>query len=592
MTTVESIADLSNLSPWDGQTVQLKSYHPKLNLGKAICNYNAANKNINDGYINLNGWTLDISSNRVTVHQLGIKSDGTDEGVSLNMLVSYLASYAKSIDTPLTLTSNNLPIIVSTTVNVDTSWVRLENILLTTTASFNPTTSTPILHIDATTNDQSNTVVRLKNVVVKGPGWRTTNPVHGVYIRPSASMKLGNIQGLCITDVNYGIVLGSNAYLITFTDCVVSRCGVNLVDSVTAQLETSTTNCGENISFNHCALGESNQIAKISNYNGVSHFSFTNVSFDYNGGQNKNNIAFDLTQGEYDFHSCHFESGNVNDGIHANYFNVSPGTNVSLFGGWIMFNANYNQIPYFFYTTSVADRGKQSMFNVYGTAIYAPGVQWWMNAGMGEFKPNIEISDYTTSGNWQQRNTLMLNGDVKNTTNLVDFWYVGFNSTLSAAKITQTNITTTSQMSVSATGSGILVSRLISAVDDATKGGMCYLLVPRPRSRYNPNLTVTYHSDQDLDISANKIYITCEPVQWMGQFDTYGLPTNINPYETIGSATISTLSKTSQSVSPVTYAAQSDMFQNCNYILVTINFSTITAATNLYLTNISLSQPN
>ncbi len=107
-----------------------------------------------------------------------------------------------------------------------------------------------------------------------------------------------------------------------------------MIDSVTAGLETTITNSGENISFTKGAMGDSLQIAKIIDYNNESHFAFHDVSFDYSGGGGTDSyIQFDLSKGQYDFFSCHFESGNSNDRINANYFNIGDYTNVNLYGG-------------------------------------------------------------------------------------------------------------------------------------------------------------------------------------------------------------------------------------------------------------------
>lgn len=76
VTTVESVADLHYLVKWDGRTVYVKSYYLGLNKGGHSRIYSFARRYENDGYLCINGWVLQVTSDTSPL-MAGAKADGS-----------------------------------------------------------------------------------------------------------------------------------------------------------------------------------------------------------------------------------------------------------------------------------------------------------------------------------------------------------------------------------------------------------------------------------------------------------------------------------------------------------------------------------
>lgn len=592
---VSSVVSLRNREPNSGEVINTLSYYDGGNrLGGASYFYDSSDTSTSDDgiftIVTPKGarWKLLLKSKFINLFQCGLKLDGTDETALLNSALS--AIVAKKNRLIVSGLGNSAK--VSSTITIDVNYIDLNDLEIYVDTSLDPSSIMAILKIDGSLESIDTPPSSMNNIVVRGAGWRTTSLIAGVLCSPSVNANLLIAKNMRILDCNYGLVLGSNTYLVEFHGWTISRCRVCLIDSVTAGLETTITNSGENISFSKGAMGDSLQIARILDYNNGSHFAFHDVSFDYSGGGGTDSyVQFDLSKGQYDFFSCHFESGNSNDRINANYFNIGDYTNVNLYGGWIIFNS-VNTIPYFFYCTGdYTNRTNNPRINVHDTWVYAPAVKWWSNFGLDVFKPNIAITDYTTSGKWQEVNTLMTNGDMSRGS-LLDAYYASFTDTQANAGETCTDAQTNSLTSVSFNSSAkaVEMKRLKQTSSDATNGGIFYLLVPRQPSRYNPHVEISYKTDVSTDISSGNIYITATPVRWTGQTNKYGTPINMGSIDAIGSARISSLTTDGGKVSVVDYASQRMDYKNANYILVTVNMSSLINKVNFQITDIKLSQ--
>lgn len=534
-------------------------------------------------------WKLKLEKNSINLYQCGLKMIGEDETSLLQDRISIINSYAKQHGQRLEMDGCNNKLLVSDTISVDINYIKLSNFYLYTSLDFTPTNITAILKLDGSSTELQSTPSLMENIVIQGPGWRTDRNVAGLLC--NASTNLSTIKGLRVMDVKYNLVLGSNTYLISFVDFTFTRAQICLIDSVSAGFEDETVNAGENISFHRGSFGESYSLAKLIKYNNGSHLAFYNCSFDYSGGnESQDYIQFDLDSGQYEFYSCHFESGNNIDSITTNYFNIGDYTNISFFGGWIIFNTE-NKIPYFFFCKgNTSDRSTNPHINLYDTWVYAPAVDWWSNFGLDIFKPNIAVTDYTTSGKFQELNTLMNNPDMLGKT-MSDAFFANYTDEYRSANVIQTDPQTNDILSVSFNSSvkAIEMKRL-QRTSSILNGGIFYLLVPRQPSRYNPHLEISYKSTEKNTLSSGIIYITCTPVRWSGQFNKYGIPINMGSNDIIGSLKISSLSTEIITSSIVDYAAQRMDYKNANYILVTVNMSSITEIINFQITDIKLSQ--
>jgi hypothetical protein len=595
---VDSVSSLRSTEPSINKIVQTTSYYSGLNLGGATYYYDSSDtSSTDDGIFTIvtSGgarWKLRLQTNEINIFQCGIKADATDEGSTLNSVISKINAYCSSKSTRLKLNGLAYKVKTSTTIIVDVNYINLCNLEIYVDTSLAPSSIMAILKIDGSLDSIDTTPSSMSDIVIRGVGWRTTALIVGVLCSPSVNANLLISNNIRVLDCNYGLALGSNTYLVDFRGWTISRCRMCLVDSITAGLETSISNSGENISFSKGAMGDSLQIAKIIDYNNGSHFAFHDVSFDYSGGGGTDSyVQFELSKGQYDFFSCHFESGNSNDRINANYFNVADYTNVNFYGGWIIFNS-VNTIPYFFYCTGTNDdRAKDPHINMRDTWVYAPSVNWWANRGLDYFKPNVAVTDYTTSGKWQELNTMMTNGDMSRSS-ISDAYYASFTDTQANAGETVTDSQTNSLTTVSFNSSAkaVEMKRLKQTSSDATNGGIFYLLIPRQPSRYNPHVELSYKTDVSTDISSGNIYITASPVRWSGQVNKYGTPINLGTIDTIGSARISSLTTDGGSVSITNYASQRMDYKNANYVLITVNMSSLINKVNFQVTDIKVSQ--
>lgn len=92
MHTLNSIADLANLSTWDGRTISIKSYHPGLKKGGGEFVYDSSLKNVNDGGIVFNGWVRNKFS-KIYASYFGTRCDGEyDDAIAVNKALDYLES--------------------------------------------------------------------------------------------------------------------------------------------------------------------------------------------------------------------------------------------------------------------------------------------------------------------------------------------------------------------------------------------------------------------------------------------------------------------------------------------------------------------
>jgi hypothetical protein len=603
--TVSSIASLRNYNARSNSTlVRTTAYYDNatgsagLINGGSIYYYDATDSTTSDDgiftIVSSGGtrWKLLLPDHKLNAFQVGLKLQGDDETTAFNNVMSVINAYCAKNSTRIELVGLDNSVKVSGTVTVEVNYVVLNGFKFYVDTSLAPTSITSILKLEGSLEDVKTVPTSIKNIVIQGSGWRTDNNIVGLLCLPSKSLNLISVENVRVLDCKYGLVLGSNTYLINFSKLVLTRCGTCLADSVTAGFESSATNAGENISFHQGVWGESNQFAKINNYNSGAYFSFNNVSFDYSGGNDRQSfVQFDLNKGQYDFNDCHHESGNSFDRVKANYFNLGDYTNVNMRGGWLIFNA-VNAIPYFFYCTgSNDDRGKDPHINVRDTWVYAPAVNWWANRGLDYFKPNIAVTDYTTSGKWQELNTMMTNGDMSKN-GLQDAYFATFTDAYAKAGETVTDSQTNSLLSVSynSVARAVEMKRLKQTNSDTLNGGIFYILVPRQPSRYNPHVELSYKTDVNTDISSGNIYITASPVRWSGQVNKYGTPINLGTIDTIGSARISSLTTDGGSVSITNYASQRMDYKNANYVLITINMSSLINKVNFQISDIKLSQ--
>lgn len=72
---VGSIADLSKVPVRNGKIIYVKSYHEGLNKGGGYRTYVASQSDVNDGFLCINGWMLNVVNETVTPEQAGAYGD-------------------------------------------------------------------------------------------------------------------------------------------------------------------------------------------------------------------------------------------------------------------------------------------------------------------------------------------------------------------------------------------------------------------------------------------------------------------------------------------------------------------------------------
>lgn len=465
--------------------------------------------------------SLSKSSDITTLDLLGIITDGsTDQADLFQLKCDQIASGGslKIID------GKGKIIILSKPISIDLTFVGLRNIIFSwPNPSYVEGVHTFAMSIYASPIVPSlvegkNTRVVFERITLVGPGVRYSGTFDGLLINPSAYSKdISNttLDKVTIRKFGAGLGLGSNAYLMIFQALNIYNCATCIVDTVWAGIESVITNAGENIRFSECTFANSDSLARI--YGMESYMSFDKCSFDYTGGDSTKNLdQWELKKQAIvlNYSNCHFESGNVSDGVKGIYFHCFSGGKVNIRGGVFQFgNTTYNDISYFFYTEDA--RGD---FSIEDTFIFGRGVKEFSNNGLRKFMPSVNQGTSNVSPKIQKYNWLLFDPDFS-TGQIYDNWHV---SGVQTSRLVSDQLV--ASLSTTTDANGITVPALKLTRPLGSNNSLAFLYVKKPRNHFRGTASLIIRAETDLSLST-PLAISVGMIKSMGTEGAYGRPT-------------------------------------------------------------------
>lgn len=515
--------------------------------------------------------------NIFTLKGLGVAVDGTDQTTSLVQAIYTASLYNGVID------GRGASVTVSDSITIDLHKAGLKNITINYVYpnGAEPTSPTCIVKLEGSTPSPSaNTKMVFERVAITGPVPRSIAPMHGLLINPSANLANLLIDNCSVSQVNSAVVFGSNSYLINFNNFTASRYNIAISDTVATGIEASISNAGENIRFYGGVLANGNSFCTL---NGIeATISFSKMSFDYSGGKVGTNIKQWVLsrQGINMFYDeCHFESGNVNDGVTDNYFHATESVNVVIRGGWMVYGSTtYNDCPYFFYD----ETGGKSTFSLDGTRLFGLGIKKWANVCPVKFLPAINYDASSTRSYISDKSRMVADQGFA-ASSFVDDWYVSG---------TRTSKTDSDQASVvlgyTTDSAGNTVKALVVTKKPSVVNSVIYLVAPRPNNDFGPSLTFNVKADTAVTLST-PIYVTASLMKGNSIRDAFGVE-GANALLSTWTTNITALDTTTQTVSLRGSLGRNQAFLGYDKVLIAINISSLPSANVFYITDFNLQQ--
>lgn len=521
----------------------------------------------------------DLLYNTFTLKGLKVKTDGTDQTTQLQTAINTAALYGGVID------GAGATVTVSAGIVIDLHKAGLKNTTIAYTYSNGvaPTSAVYILSLEGNApSPTASTKMVMERVSVIGPTSRDTAPVYAYLCNPTSNIANALIDNCSASQVKSAIVFGSNSYLINFSNFTCTRYDVALTDTVVTGRETSINNAGENIRFHAGTFANGNSFAVL---NGIEvTLSFSQTSFDYNGGKLGTNIKQWILgrQGiNLFFTNCHFESGNVNDGITDNYFHTTAPANVTITGGWMVFgNTTYNDCPYFFYD---ATQGK-STFSLEGTRLFGLSIKKWASILPNKFLPAINYDASLTRATISDKSRLTIDQNFAKSI-IVDDWYVGGTRT-SKVDSNQASIA----LATTTDGDGNSIKALALSRKPSSPASVVSLNCKRPNNAFGPSVTFNIKADTEMTLSS-PIFVTVYLVKGNGIRDAYGVE-GITDIISTWVTNITSLSTTPQAITVRGSLGSSSTFIGYDTMIVSFNINALPNATpTVYITDVNVQQP-
>lgn len=525
------------------------------------------------------GTVQEALDNIFTLKGLGVAVDGTDQTKSLVQAIYTASLYNGVID------GRGASVTVSDSITIDLHKAGLKNITINYVYpnGAKPTSPTCIVKLEGSTPSSSaNTKMVFERVAITGPDPRSIAPIHGLLINPSANLANLLIDNCSVSQVNSAVVFGSNSYLINFNNFIASRYNIAISDTVATGIEASISNAGENIRFYGGVLANGNSFCTL---NGIeATISFSKMSFDYSGGKVGTNIKQWVLsrQGINMFYdACHFESGNVNDGVTDNYFHATKSVNVVIRGGWMVFGSTtYNDCPYFFYD----ETGGKSTFSLDGTRLFGLGIKKWSNVKPEVFMPVVNYDVSNVSSAISDRSGFLVDQNFSQSA-LPDFWYASGTRT---SRIESDQLTLS--QSTTDDGAGNTVNCLKISRKASAFNAIANLICQRPPNKFGPAIRFKIKSTAAISLTT-PIYITIWLFKESGLRDAYGVPLSTTKLSTWQTA-ISTLTTTFAEVASRGSIGQNPNFIGYDRVLIEININGLPSGySDVYITDARIDQP-
>ncbi|UVX31240.1 tail fiber protein [Klebsiella phage VLCpiA1b] len=252
-------------------------------------------------------WKRVLTNLSLTCFDAGVYPSGGDDTEALNNLFSTVASYRLTHGRfRLDMMGLDFTSTVGNTIEFDPNRIELvdftiENTLYETTTAFAIVRCKPTIPFQSGIEYVKGNVDRL---IIKDATRHTDSPVTALHLTSDVNGAFSSVifNGLNIASPKNGIAFGNHCYLVTFNNAHITAYS-DLTDAITAGLETTITDAGENYVFN-APVFSGTQIFNWDNIEGE--FNVYGGSGDFiKGGINKRS-GFVLG-----WYGGHFEFNNV-----------------------------------------------------------------------------------------------------------------------------------------------------------------------------------------------------------------------------------------------------------------------------------------
>lgn len=561
-----SVAQLRNTEPEQpGQRIRTIAYYsafaPEMPRGGGDFEYDADDTTTpDDGILTIvttNGarWKRVLQRLYLTCFDAGVYPSGSDDTAALNVLFATVASYRLTRGRfQLDMLGLEFQSTQGTTVEFDPTKIELcnftiKNTFYTSTTAFAIVRAKPSL---AWQNGVGNVQGNVENLKIADNTRATTSPVTALHLTSDLNGAFSCVvfNGINIASSQNGIAFGNHCYLVTFNDAHVTAYS-DLTDAITAGLETSITDAGENYVFNR-PIFTGTQVFNWNNIEGEFNMYGASLDFVRGGVNSRSGFVWGMYGGHIEFNSSYdrwFESSGVSTVI----FKPSK----VLCGS--------GSATDFFYDSSAGNNLKVDF-----------DVGSWGGNTVGALINTRLRSDTCASIPWYQPpvrgrlNRYLVDGTFTQST-LVDHWFVDANPTRTS-RLESDTTTLTKGTVVNGSGDtvGCMTMTKRSTIGPGTPSG-AHLCLRVPRGDTSPHVKFKYKATDNTPIAVTVRLVTILSI------DSNGVPTYGSRVVTSASANL-TASTTEAEYTTSTGLNVDSSYQPYDFILVSI--SMFSAGTN------------
>lgn len=541
---IDSIETLRTIEPISkNQRVLVLSYYTGANVGGGEFYYDSTDTtSLDDGIItfitpNGNRWKRVINGLSLTCYDGGIIPSGGDDSIVLNSFFTKLAELYSSIG-KIEMDMLGLKYLSTTGTSVvfDPTKIYLKNFNIKNTL-INTTKKFAIVTVKPTLTFQSsvfNVKAQIDNLIISDSTRATGSPVSALLLTSDFNGSFSSVtfNNLVISSPYNGIVFGNHCYLVTFNGGSITSYN-NLTDSVTAGLESSIVDMGENYRFNDVTFAGT----QVFNWSTIgAEFNFYGVSCDFTRlGINKVS-GFILN-----YIGGHIEYNNT----YSNYFESSAVAYVNFSPSWVVSSGN---VDYMFYDSSTTKNSLKVKIGI--LAWNGNTVSSMINTRL--IKDECESIQGAMPPVRGDLNKFLVDGAFSQPT-IVDGWYADAYVSRTSRLISDTTTLTLGTTSSSSGDVGCLVMTKSSTIGAGFPSG-AHLILRVPKGTTPAHVKLKYSSNSNFNIDINVRLVTVIST------DSNGVPTFGNRIITSTSTGLSSTANESQ------YISGTGLFVDSSYI--------------------------
>lgn len=323
----KTVVGLRNIEPSvDGQRITADMYREELApinpSGGGVFIHKATSTAPDDGVFVLvtsggKRWHKVLDRLQITPAEAGVYPSGGDDATALNTLFSTVAAQRSVLGrVRLDMMGWEFESSTGTTVVFDPTKIELVNFTITNKL-YTSTTAFAIVRCSPTLRFQdgySNVKGNVDNLIIKDSTRATSSPVTALHLTSPVNGAFSCVVfNNMVAAASYnGIAFGNHCYLVTWNHLQITAYN-DLTDAITAGLETSITDAGENYVFNRPVFTGT----RIFNWDNIEgEFNFYGASMDFVGGgiNKRSGFVWGVYGGHLEFNNAYsawFESSAV-----------------------------------------------------------------------------------------------------------------------------------------------------------------------------------------------------------------------------------------------------------------------------------------